>query len=161
MSGLASAEGSTSTLSSSVDCSPGVEWIEERDLFFDPPGMLVLDIVLLRFWAAFWAAERTELKNPPEGWFAGVGAALSIGVSGAVEMLDNLLGTILAEPDLPRLCDSMLPSAEPELLRGDSNRDGVVLVGVGGVLTITGVPLSDAAGGVPGGVPVSKDLGLG
>lgn len=54
----------------------------------------------------------------------------------------------------------MPPSAEPGFLRGDSNLDDVLPVGVGGVLTITGVPLSDAGGGVAGGVPVSRDLGL-
>lgn len=72
------------------------------DLFFEPPGRLVLDMVWLMFWAAFWAAEKTDVKNP-DGWFVGVGATLSIGVSGAVDMLDSLLGTMLAEPDLPRL----------------------------------------------------------
>lgn len=54
----------------------------------------------------------------------------------------------------------MLPSAELLLLRGDSNLVDSLFVGVGGVLTIIGVLLSAAAGGVAGGVPVSSDLGL-
>lgn len=55
----------------------------------------------------------------------------------------------------------MLTSAEPVLLRRVSNLAEAGFVGVGGVLTMTGVPLSDAVGGVPGGVLVSmRDGGL-
>lgn len=45
---------------------------------------------------------------------------------------------------------------------GDSSLDDALPVGVGGVLTMTGVPLSDAAVGVVGGVrdSGSNDLGL-
>lgn len=96
------------------------------------------------------------MKNP-EDWLVGVAATLSIGVSGAAEMLDNLLGTMLAESALLRLCENLLPSPPLLLLRINSNRGEVVFVGVGGVFTMTGVPCSEALGGVPGGVPVSME----
>lgn len=97
------------------------------------------------------------MKKPDDG-LLGVGAALSIGVSGADEMVDSLLGTKLAESARLRLCE-ILPPSVGLLLRISSNLGGAVaFVGVGGVLTITGgVPWSDAGGGVPGGVLVSMD----
>lgn len=83
-------------------------------------------------------------------------ATLSIGVSGADAMVDNLLGTILAESARSRLC-AILPLSVGTSLRIRSNRGAVVFVGVGGVLTMTGgVPLSEA-GGVLGGVLTSMD----
>lgn len=96
------------------------------------------------------------MKNP-EDWLVGVAATLSIGVSGAADMLDNLLGTMLAESALLRLCENLPPSPALLLLRINSNRGEVVFVGVGGVFTMTGVPCSEALGGVPGGVLVSME----
>lgn len=91
----------------------------------------------------------------------GVAATLSIGVRGAVEIVDSLLGTMLAESALLRLCEILTPSVALLPLRIKSNRGEVVFVGVGGVLTMTGVPLSEAEGGVPGGVLVSMDAARG
>lgn len=44
----------------------------------------------------------TDPKNP-DAWLVGVAATLSIGVSGADKIVDNLLGTMLAESARPRL----------------------------------------------------------
>lgn len=102
----------------------------------------------------------TDVKNPDAG-LLGVAAELGIGVSGAEEKVDSLLGKKLAESARPRLWERLPPSGT--LLRTNSNRGEVVCVGVGGVLTMTGgVPLSEAAGGVPGGVLVttSRDFVL-
>lgn len=72
-------------------------------------------------------------------------------------MVDNLLGTMLAESALLRLCEILPPSVAPLPLRIGSNRGEVVFVGVGGVLTMTGVPLSEVARGVAGGVLTSTE----
>lgn len=98
------------------------------------------------------------MKNP-EDWLVGVAATLSIGVSGAAEIVDSLLGTMLAESALLRLCENLPPSVALLLLllRINSNRGEVVFVGVGGVFTMTGVLCSEPLGGVPGGVLVSMD----
>jgi hypothetical protein len=81
--------------------------------------MLVFWIVLVRVLAAFCAAESTDPKKPEAG-LEGVGMPFSgVGVSGAEWMVDNLLGTRLAEPDLPRLWLSAGSSAGPVLCCGD------------------------------------------
>jgi hypothetical protein len=60
-------------------------------------------MVLVKVFAAFCAADSTDPKKPDDG-FNGVGVPSSrVGVSGAEAIVDNLLGTRLADPDLARL----------------------------------------------------------
>ena len=129
------------------------------------PGMVLLNVV-----AAFCAAVSTDEKKPVA---LGVGSPLSsVGVRGAVVMLESLLGAITADPDLALRCalmlcnDGLLPSKltrkpppfRADLVSGEDPRtESPLSVGVGGVLTITGAALSDV-GGVRGGF-VSSDGG--
>lgn len=113
-------------------------------------------MVLVRVFAAFCAADSTDPKKPEEGFRSdGVGTPFSrVGVSGADDIVDNLLGTRLADPDLGRFCVNTAASAEALLLRGARNLGcWSGSVGVGGVLTMTGVSFSEPPG-VPGGVLV-------
>lgn len=136
--------------------------------------MLVFWIVLLRDVAAFCAAEKTDEKKPPPG--AGVpgllaGPVSGMGVKGAFVMFESLLGPILPDPDLPLLWAIMLPWAAPPIVSveafaaasttvcepgpGEECAKGALWsVGVGGVLTMTGVPFS-GLGGVEGTTEVS------
>lgn len=62
--------------------------------------MLVFWIELVK---AFCAAENTDPKKPGDEC-KGVGVSLSrVGVNGDEAIVANLLGTRLADPDLPRL----------------------------------------------------------
>lgn len=80
-------------------------------------------------------------------------------------MLDSLLGPSVADPDLIRRCEIILPDGDVTTLEleltglDDGNRGELVSVGVGGVFTIIGAGISEA-GGVLGGTLVSIDCVL-
>ena len=127
-------------------------------------AMLVLLIVLLRLLVAVWAADIMEEKKPAaEGV---VGPFSGMGDRGAAVMLDSLLGPALADPALDLrvimllggddALDLVVAAATGESAEGAGGWEVECLgsVGVGGVLTMTGVPFS-AVGGVRGGRVVS------
>lgn len=122
---------------------------------------LGVEMLLLRVLAAFWAADSIDEKKP-EGEGPGVpfGPLSGVGVSGGKVTFDNLLGTIVVlalEParvlriavetlfgedvacDRVEGCGVCSEVGLKALLVGDwSGRERTVLVGVGGVLTMTG-----------------------
>jgi hypothetical protein len=131
---------------------------------------VVLAMLVLRVFAAFWAAEKTDEKNPPA---LGVVEPFSgVGVNGADVIFDNLLGPSAAELDLTRRCDIIFPEGEVTtfaflavgseftLSRPELNRFSPKSVGVGGVLTIVGALERSLGGGVCGVAFVSMDWGL-
>lgn len=89
-----------------------------------------------------------------------------VGVKGADVIFESLLGTSVADPDLPLRCDIMFPDGdlttfefEPNdsgdrCSRKSENRGTLGSVGVGGVFTIIGAFVS-AEGGVDGAALVS------
>lgn len=113
-------------------------------------------MVLLRVFAVFWTADIIDEKNPDAGFPGETGGPPSgVGVKGAGVMLDSLLGPRPVELALPRRCWIMLPG-EALVCGGDPagaslagvnwNVGWLWSVGVGGVLTMTGVALSPAGG---------------
>ena len=123
-------------------------------------------MVVLKVFAAFWAAEKTDEKKPLGDWGGyavppGVFASSMCGVSGAVMEFESLLGGFVAERT--RRCDIMFPEGDtttfgfdwdvpcfaPDLkLNVDPVGEGFPSVGVGGVTNVVGV--SPALGGVAG-----------
>jgi hypothetical protein len=117
-------------------------------------------MLLVRVFAAFCAAEKTDEKKPVCCVFPGVTDPFSgVGVRGADVIFDNLLGPILFplanDPERMRLCDIMFPDGEVTTfgfveIGEPEKRGGAVSVGVGGVLTIAGAAFSIVVGGVLG-----------
>lgn len=97
---------STSGLSTCGACTSCVPL-----LFLVPPdGPDVFVILLLKVFAAFCAAEKTDEKNP---LCPGVIALFSgVGVNGAAVILESLLGPKVAEPDRIRRCEIMFPEGD-------------------------------------------------
>lgn len=134
-------------------------------LFVFPPDgpMLVFWILVLNVFAAFWAADIIDEKNPDVA-LGGRGTFSDVGVSGAGVMLESLLGPIFPEPARFRFCDIIFPvgelpfafaSDEACLAAVDRSRGKPGSVGVGGVFTICGLEGS-VVGGVRGGSVVSS-----
>lgn len=125
------------------------------------PGRVVL-MLLVRVFAAFCAAEKTDEKKPVCCEFPGVTDPFSgVGVRGADVIFDSLLGPILLplanDPERMRLCDIMFPDGDVTTFGfveiGEPEKRGEAMsVGVGGVLTIAGADaaLSIVVGGVLG-----------
>jgi hypothetical protein len=144
-----STTGSSTSFSSFKSCVPLL-------LRFPPGATGVLAMLLLKVFAAFCAAEKTEEKNPPE---PGVVEPFSgVGVKGADVILDNLLGPRVADPDRILRCEIILPEAEVTTLEFDvagsetprsrsvSKCGELCSVGVGGVFTMRGAVFSPGGG---------------
>lgn len=126
-------------------------------------------MLLVRVFAAFCAAEKTDEKKPVCCGFPGVTDPFSgVGVRGADVMFESLLGPILFplanDPERIRLCDIMFPDGDVTTFGfdeiGDPEKRGeAVSVGVGGVLTIAGAAFSTVVGGVLGRPFVSSIYG--
>lgn len=119
-------------------------------------------MLLVKVFAAFCAAEKTDEKKPVCCVFPGVTDPFSgVGVRGADVIFDSLLGPILFplanDPERMRLCDIMFPDGDVTTFGfveiGEPEKRGeAVSVGVGGVLTIAGAgaAFSIVVGGVLG-----------
>jgi hypothetical protein len=132
----------------------------------------VFAILLLKVFAAFCAAEKTDEKKPPCWLEPGLVEFSGVGVRGAEVMFESLLGPRVPEFVLTRRCDIIFPEGDvttftfTEAVGSDVPRSRVEgnwgipeSVGVGGVLTIGGAILS-LAGGVCGREFVSIRCGI-
>jgi hypothetical protein len=123
-------------------------------------------MLLLRVFAVLWTVDIIDEKKPDTAFPGDPGddGFSRVGVNGAWTIFESLLGPRVPEPALRR-CDIMFPFVGDAFGCGDVVTEvfltglpwkvgWLASVGVGGVFTITGVPLS-FDGGVWGGLEVS------